>query len=125
MDKSPESQQENSLRSFSSVILLTANLKLDLDGAVLIREHEETLLTAREVGLLRILVHTTYTSRGYISSKSLARRLISSEAFDPEHCIEQTISVLRRKLGEPPRHPSILKGRRGLGYRLFLLQESG
>ena len=40
MNKSPESQQENPLQDFSSVISLGTNLQIDLDSEVLIRESE-------------------------------------------------------------------------------------
>jgi len=113
-----QQEQENASTTPSSLIRLRPTLWLDLDGGVIIREHEEILLTAREVGALRILAHTMCTSRSYLRASVIAQQLDIANAFDPEHCIEQNICSIRRKLGEPPRHPRILKGRRGLGYRL-------
>jgi DNA-binding response OmpR family regulator len=109
--------------------LLRQGLWCDLDGYVLIRARassrtpRETLLTAREVGILRILVRAMRTSRRYVTARQLADQLLSAVVLDtsgdPEHCIESSISTLRRKLGETPRDPRILRGRRGIGYRLF------
>jgi DNA-binding response OmpR family regulator len=36
-----------------------------------------------------------------------------------DHCIEQTISGIRRKLGETGKHARLLLTRRGLGYGIF------
>lgn len=102
-----------------SLVPLGSAIWIDLEGGLLIREGEEIQLTAREVHVLEILVQSMRSSRGYLMASAIAQRLNLSFIFDPEHSIEQTISVLRRKLGEVPHHPQILRGRRGLGYRLF------
>src|SRR5437016_6312226 len=92
----PASQQENLPNVPSSLIPLQPTLWLDLDGALIIREREEILLTAREVEVLRILVRVMLTSRNYLRANVIAQQLGLSEAFDPEHCVEQTISMIRR-----------------------------
>ena len=104
--------------ALQSLLRLDTALWLDLEGGLLIREQQEILLTARELAVLQILVRNMFASRGYLSATALAKQ-IRLEAYDPEHSIEQTVSLLRRKMGEKPHHPRILRGRRGLGYRLF------
>lgn len=114
----------------AAIVSLRPGLWCDLDGYVLIRSlagshaPREILLTAREVDILRILLHTMRTSRRYVTARQLADQLLPSVVLgtsdDPEHCIESGISTLRRKLGETPRDPRILRGRRGIGYRLVL-----
>ena len=101
-----------------SLIQLGSDLWLDLDGGIVIREQERLLLTAREVNVLRILIQAWHNGRQYISAQAIADR-IHLDIYNPEHSIEQTISLLRRKLGETPHRPRILRGRRGFGYRLF------
>src|SRR2546421_2154219 len=99
MDQQPfESQQTSQPDIPPSALPLRSGLWLDLEGGMLIHEQQEILLTAREVNVLRILVHVMRTSRGYLPASILARQLRLSEVFDPEHCIEQTVSTLRRKL---------------------------
>jgi DNA-binding winged helix-turn-helix (wHTH) protein len=113
----------------AAIVSLRPGLWCDLEGHVLIRtlagSHApwEILLTAREAGILRILLHTMRTSRRYVTARQLADQLLPTVVLgtsdNPEHCIESSISTLRRKLGETPRDPRLLRGRRGIGYRLF------
>jgi DNA-binding response OmpR family regulator len=93
-------------------------LWVDLEGGTIVRDGATFLLTAREFQVLASLVHAMRHSRGYLSAAALASRVGRSEAADPEHCIEQAVSTLRRKLGDVPRRPTLLVGRRGFGYRL-------
>jgi DNA-binding response OmpR family regulator len=102
-----------------SFIQLGPDLWIDLDGGVIIRKQENIFLTAREMHVLRILVKAWRNGRQYISAQVIADRVGLSEVYNPEHSVEQTISLLRRKLGETPYRPRILHGRRGFGYRLF------
>lgn len=115
----PEFQQGDSIEVASTFIQLGSTLWVDLESGILILNNKEILLTAREFEVLRLLIHVMRTSRGYLSASAVAQRLALTNVFDPEHCIEQTISGLRRKMGEAPHQPHILRGRRGLGYRLF------
>ena len=118
----PGGQQGDSKGTRPSLVRLGSALWLDLDSAILIREQEEVLLTAREVLGLRILVQTMRNTSSYIDALAIAERIGVKDAQDPGHCIEDCISSIRRKLGEVPHHPQILRGRRGLGYRLFPMQ---
>jgi DNA-binding response OmpR family regulator len=103
----------------ASLIPFGSDLWIDLDSGVVIREQQKILLTAREFRVLRILVHAWRNGRQYISAQDIADRIHLSDIYNPEHSIEQTISLLRRKLGETVHRPRILRGRRGFGYRLF------
>src|SRR5690348_957487 len=114
-----ERPQDNSGGVRLSLVQLAPTLWIDLDSAILMRGQEEVLLTAREVHVLRVLVQAMRNTRSYIDALALAERIGVKDASDPGHCVEDIISSIRRKLGEVPRHPQILKGRRGLGYRLF------
>lgn len=84
----------------------------------LLRKGRHIPLTARESALLATLLRSPNV---YLSTVELARRLTRPDAPYPveEHSIEQTISALRRKLGEPPHHPRLLLSRRGIGYGNF------
>jgi DNA-binding response OmpR family regulator len=120
MSSMPREHQEESFSVPSALIQLGPALWLDLDGGMVIREEQHLLLTAREVNVLRILVRSMYYSRGYLSADAIAQQIHLTDVNNPEHCIEQTISTIRNKLGEIAHHPQILRGRRGLGYRLFV-----
>ncbi len=113
-----QKQSEHLLEGSDSLVQLASDLWIDLDGGVVIREQERLLLTAREVNVLRILVQAWHNGRQYISAQAIADR-IHLDIYNPEHSIEQSISLLRRKLGETPHRAHILRGRRGFGYRLF------
>lgn len=118
----PNNQQEIQASLTDAFVVLGPTLKIDLDSAVIINEQREILLTAREIAVMRILVTTMLHSRSYLSAQDIANRINIVHTGDPGHCIEQTISQLRYKLGEKAHSPHILRGRRGLGYRLFPLQ---
>ncbi len=88
-------------------------------------DEEEVMLTAREVDLLCTLLQDT---RRYFSAAELARalNLNASAAYDPDHALrdhqlQQTITRLRKKLGDPPHRPCVLRSRPGVGYRLFII----
>jgi DNA-binding response OmpR family regulator len=101
------------------LVQLRVTLWLDLEGGLLIYEHAQILLTAREVRMLAQLVHMMHVSRGYLSATALADVLGHGDREDREHCVEQAITRLRQKLGEVRYRPTLLRGRRGFGYRLF------
>jgi DNA-binding response OmpR family regulator len=115
----PERPHDYSDEADISRVQLGPVLWVDLDGATVKRGREEVLLTAREVHVLRILIQTMRNTRSYIDARALAERIGVKDTMDPGHCVEELISSIRRKLGEVPRNPRILRGRRGLGYRLF------
>lgn len=118
----PNGLQEIQPSLTNAVVLLGPALELDLDGGVIMNGQQEILLTAQEIAVLHLLVATMRHGRGYLSAQAIAQRINLVHANNPEHCIEQTISQLRRKLGEKLRDSRILRGRRGLGYRLFPMQ---
>lgn len=74
-------------------------------------------LTGREVRVLEILARAP----GRFYPASAIAQEISPASFEVEaHCIEQTISGLRHKLGETARAPRAIVSRRGLGYALII-----
>lgn len=102
-----------------TAIQLRQSLWLDLEAGMLITPRKVILLSHREIEMLKILVDAMRRTRGYVSADAIARQLVSSEVVDPAHSIQETISVIRRKMGERPHAPRILRSRRNLGYRLF------
>lgn len=96
---------------------LGPHLWIDL-AACTVHIRERVLpLTAREVRLLSVLKDAP---RCFLSVEELAHRLTLPGRYPVDaHSVEQTISVLRRKFGDPARQARILINRRGLGYALF------
>jgi DNA-binding response OmpR family regulator len=55
----------------------------------------------------------------YVRARDLANQLTSPDGFPlDDHGIEQIVSQIRRKLGEPPKRPLLLRNRPGFGYAL-------
>ena len=106
-------------RPSETLIPLRRALWLDLEAGLILRGRAEILLTARELATLTALVKAMRLGRGYLTAQALADALVADEAADPIHAIQETITTIRRKLGERPFKPTILRCRRGLGYRLF------
>lgn len=102
-----------------TAIQLRQSLWLDLEAGTLITPRKLILLSHREIETLKILVDAMRRTRGYVSAEAIALQLVSSEVVDPAHSIQETISMIRRKMGERPHAPRILRSRRNLGYRLF------
>ena len=72
-------------------------------------------LTSYEFTLLRVLVER----RGRVLSREQLLELAKGTAEDAfDRSIDVRISKLRQKLGEDPRHPSIIRTVRGAGYVL-------
>ena len=72
-------------------------------------------LTSYEFALLRVLVER----RGRVLSREQLLELAKGTAEDAfDRSIDVRISKLRQKLGEDPRHPSIIRTVRGAGYVL-------
>lgn len=100
-----------------AAIPLDDDLWFDPEQFLILRNDTALPLTAREALLLTRLVETP---RRFLSSSLLARVLSRPGDFPlDEHGVEQVVSSLRRKLGEPARHPRLLLNRRGIGYGLF------
>src|SRR5207247_1569170 len=74
------------------------------DDCIIIRNDEPIALTARETKLLRLLLETPgYLGASFLYQRLFRRKAYKSEPALREHCIEQIVSKLRRKLGEEPR----------------------
>jgi DNA-binding response OmpR family regulator len=100
-------------------IPLGPHLWFDPNACVLLHKGIGVIaLTARECELLTILLAHP---RCYLSADFLADRLTNANAPAPvqAHTIEQTICLLRSKLGEDGKHPSLLRTVRRRGYGLF------
>ncbi len=110
------SRSEAPLRS--ARIQLSYDLWFDQDRYVILRSDASLPLTAREAMLL---VRLLETPQRFLSAALLARVLTGPGDMPlDEHGVEQVVSSLRRKLGEPRRHPRLLLNRRGIGYGLFV-----
>jgi DNA-binding response OmpR family regulator len=100
----------------SALIPLRPDLAVDLVHGEVRRGPTTIPLTGREMRVLsRLLRHP----RRYLSATLLAEGIVHEEAFDPTHCIEETIRKLRRKFGEARGHPQLLRCRREVGYGIF------
>lgn len=101
-----------------SPIQLGINLWFDAATATILRAGESYPLTAREWGLLTLLL----TQPNRFQSADILAHLLKRRHAPPlsAHSIEQTICTLRKKLGEDGQSPGLLRNRRGLGYGLFL-----
>jgi hypothetical protein len=95
---------------------LKADVMVDLAGYVVQRGNELISLRAREAELLHLLLRHPRT---YISSNALAEAIGFEGIEAPEHSIEDMISQLRRKLGETPFHPTLIRCKRYAGYAIF------
>jgi DNA-binding response OmpR family regulator len=98
--------------------------RLTLDGASMSAELDGRPLglTAYEFTLLRVLADNA----GRVLSRERLLELAkgnADEAFD--RSIDVRISRLRQKLGDDPRHPTLLKTVRGSGYLLSARDEQG
>lgn len=98
---------------------LSPDISIDFDRCMIyVGNHTQYPLTAREIALLTFLVEAPAR---YHSSSLLATKISTPGSLYPvsEHSVEQTISSLRRKLGEDGKCPRLLLSRRGIGYGLF------
>ncbi len=113
------------LTSISSVlphstplVLLRPNLWFDPLNRILWRKRKRISLTPRETRTLTLLLQ----AQGHYISTTLLADWLSSQKGKPvyEHSVEQTISGLRRKLGESGKRQRILQSQRDSGYRILL-----
>jgi two-component system OmpR family response regulator len=111
----PFSLKQDRLSGFFTI---TCGISIDFDRCVVSVGETESLLTAREITLLSIFVQAPCR---YHTTRSLALRISRDETGYPisDHSVEQTMSSLRRKLGEDGKKPRFLFCRRGIGYGLF------
>ena len=106
----------NSTRPERPVFQLQADLQVDLDRYVVHRGSQHIPLRAREAELLHILLRQPgrYVKAGVLADA------IGAEGFEEiEHPVEEMISNLRRKLGETPYHPKLIRCKRYAGYAIF------
>ena len=101
------------------LVVLGPSLSIDLEAGLILRPGVQIPLSARQVRLLTQLDHARRNTRGFLTAQALIPSLGPTQASDPDHCVEQAVSELRKKLGEVSGHPTILRGRRGFGYRLY------
>ena len=111
-----ESTQANRMYMSVGRVRLSGHVWFDVNECALLVEGKVVLLTARETQIMTQLIRAP---RHFHSSADLARLLTRPGAFPvSEHSVEQTMSGLRRKLGESRGKPGILVSRRGLGYAI-------
>jgi DNA-binding response OmpR family regulator len=99
-------------------IPLGNHLWFDKATCAIVRKGKYIPLTAREGRLLTALLNAPNC---FHSADTLARLLTPPDTIEIDpHCVEQTIYLLRRKLGEVGRYPRLLINRRDIGYGIFL-----
>ncbi|MBT2764262.1 response regulator transcription factor [Paenibacillus sp. FSL W8-0187] len=95
-------------------------LTVDLDSAVVLREHKEFSLTAKEHSILMKL----YENQGRIvTSDALCQAVWGDEIYGYENTLMVHVRRIREKIEEDPSNPVYLLTVRGLGYKL-MTQES-
>ena len=96
-------------------VLAAGPLELRLSSMTVSYRGAAIELTSYEFTLLRVLVER----RGRVLSSEQLLELAKGTAEDAfDRSIDVRISKLRQKLGEDPRHPSIIRTVRGAGYML-------
>ena len=87
---------------------------LDLDGARLLdAEDRDVPLTAMEFALLRVFTE----NRGRVLSRDQLLEMAHHRGWEPfDRSIDLRISRLRRKIEPNPKHPTLIRTVRGLGY---------
>jgi DNA-binding response OmpR family regulator len=94
--------------------LLAERLELDTTSGRVLLEHREIELTLREAELLGMLIRAPGVHH---TSDDLARRLSNcSPCQVSRQSVIQTISNVRRKVGDSARNPHLLVHRCGFGY---------
>ncbi len=97
-------------------VRLQPELWVDLARYEIRRGTQQIPLRAREAELLGILLQQPYC---YVKAEILAEAIGSEGTDAPEHPLEQMISQIRRKLGDRPYHPRLIRCKRHAGYALF------
>lgn len=103
-------------RPHPALFRLGQEVWVDLERYEVRRGDQRIPLQAREAELLTIFLRQP---RRYIKAAVLAEAIGSEGADTPEHPLEQLISHLRRKVGDPPYHPRLIRCKRHAGYALF------
>ncbi len=98
------------------VYQLKPDVVVDLTRYSIQRGNELIALGAREAELLYLLLHHPRT---YFSAHALAEAIGSEGIEASAHSVEDMICQLRRKLGEPPFRPTLIRCKRYAGYAIF------
>ncbi len=96
-------------------VLRHNGLSVDVDGRRAFQEETELALTRTEFDLLTELMRTP--ARVW-SREALLRAVWDTEWATDTHLVEVHIGNLRRKLGERPGTPRLIRTVRGVGYRM-------
>lgn len=110
-----------SLQPIQTVFTLQSGLLVDLARYEVLRGEERIPLRSREAELLRILLRQP---RCYVSADVLAEAIGAEGSEEIEHPVEEMISNIRRKLGETPHHPKLIRCKRYAGYAIFPEEQS-
>lgn len=102
--------------SSQSVFHVQADVRVDLARYEVQRGNQKIPLRAREAELLRILLRQPGR---FVKAEILAEAIGSEGLEAPEHPVEEMMSNLRRKLGETPYHPKLIRCKRYAGYAIF------
>lgn len=96
-------------------VVAFADIEVDLAARVVRRSGEEVRLTAKEYGLLRLLVQ----HRGkVVTHRQILRELWGPNAEENTHYLRVYMAHLRQKLEAEPHAPRLLRTDSGIGYRL-------
>lgn len=106
-----------------TAIQIDSHLWVDLERCNLRSQEKIIPLVGQEVLVLEVLLGTP--GRFYSAERIADRIAEVRHSLTDAHCVEQTISKLRRKFGEQRRQPRILVSRRGVGYALYVSNQSG
>ncbi|MGA8256353.1 MAG: response regulator transcription factor [Nocardioides sp.] len=90
-------------------------LRVDVDGRRVFRGAEELTLTRTEFDLLTELMRTP--ARVW-TREALLRSVWGTDWSTDTHLVEVHVGNLRKKLGEGPDQPKLIKTVRGVGYRM-------
>lgn len=98
-------------------VVRMGDIEIDQAARVVRRDGREVRLTAKEYGLLRILVQ----HRGkVVTHRQILRELWGPNAEDNTHYLRVHMTHLRQKLETDPHVPRFLRTDSGIGYRLVV-----
>jgi len=99
-----------------TAVVRFGEIEIDLAGHIVRRGGLKIHLTAKEYGLLRLLVQ----HRGkVVTHGQILRELWGPNSEQNTHYLRVYITYLRQKLESNPRMPAFLKTEAGIGYRLI------
>lgn len=102
--------------SADAAVVCVGKLEIDFSARVVRREGIEVRLTAKEYGLLKLLVQ----HRGkVVTHRQILRELWGPNAEESTHYLRVHMNHLRQKLEDNPERPVILRTDAGIGYRFW------